>query len=578
MRSASLGSAQVGRRPARAPLLLVAMTLGGAMTLGACKQESRTEIIVGVATDLRAPAPLYQVQLTAYRLPGTDKVIADQQFMISGRATLEYGLPGTYAVYSDQGKPDRVRVVLVATDDNQQVVVQRTAVLNLVPGKTLFVRMGVVSACMGKLDCPAGDTCIDGRCAPEEIDSSRLPEYSPGMENQVACSGSVNFIDTGTNQPLAATGTACPNNGWCQDGMCLTGSPFAATKGVPTAVRTGASQVGSTLTTLTDGSVLLVGGVGMNGAPVLASAETYDPVAQTFTAAGSLSTPRVYFGEARLPNGRVLIAGGINEGQAALATAELYDPVTRKFTPTHVPMNEARVFPGLVTLTDGRVLVVGGINDVQGYAAGTVHFFDGLASAEIYDPATDTFTPSGSLTEGRGFPHVTAQPGGGALVIGGTFMNTPRTSLERFDPATGTFVAATPATLPAGESGCSSDVAELPDGRLLVTMTTTNDVWLLDPVAGKFTQAAVPPLTPSGTLVGVLGGGQVLYAGAGPQNDGAYVYDPTSGGFSIVTANMTAGRPLLMGAALPNGDALIVGAGMASAEIYKAPVMSVVGD
>jgi len=575
MTAARLACAPRGRALYLRTFALHLIALTGAMTLGACKTETRrTEIVVGVATDLKAPAPLYQVQMTAYRLPG-NTVLAEQQFMISGLIDYDYELPGTYAVYSDQGSADRVRLVLVATDDKQQIVVQRTAVLNLIPGKTLFVRMGVVSACMGKLDCPAGNTCIEGRCAPEEIDSSRLPEYTPGLEKEVACTGAVNFVDTSTNKPLAATGTACPDNGWCQDGMCLTGSPFAATKGAPTAVRTGASQIGSNLTTLSDGSVLLVGGVGMGGTPVLASAETYDPVAQKFTAAGSMGTARVYFGEARLPNGRVLIAGGINEGQAALATAELYDPVARKFTPTHLPMNEARVFPGLVTLADGRVLVVGGINEVASYAAGTVHFFNGLASAELYDPVTDTFTPTGSLTEGRGFPHVAALSGGGALVMCGTFMNTPRTSLERFDPATGTFGPATPAALPPGEMGCSSDVAELRDGRLLLTMTSPSDVWLLDPVARTFTQAPVPPLTPPGALVAVLTGGQVLYAGGGPQSAGGYLYDPATGAFSLVPGNLTAPRPGLIGAALANGDALIVGAGVGSAEVYHAPTMSV---
>ena len=574
MTPAGLASRLRGRFCSRLALLC---TLTGALALGACKKEtSRTEIVVGVATDLKAPAPLYQVELTAYRLPD-NAVVAKQQFMISGLLDYDYELPGTYAVYSDQGRADHVRLVLIATDDKQQVVVQRTAVLSLVPGKTLFVRLGVVSACMGKLDCPEGDTCIEGRCAPEAIDSSRLPEYTPGLEKQVACAGAVNFVDTSTNKPLVATGTVCPDNGWCQDGVCLSGSPFAATKGAPTAARIGASQIGSNLTALADGSVLLVGGVGVGGTPVLASAETYDPVAQTFTAAGSMGTARVYFGEARLPNGRVLIAGGINEGQAALATAELYDPVTRKFTPTHVPMNVARVFPGMVTLADGRVLVVGGINEISSYAAGLVHFFNGLASAELYDPVTDTFTPTGSLTEGRGFPHVTAVPGG-ALVMCGTFMSTARTSLERFDATTGTFGPASAAALPEGQTGCSSDVAELRDGRLLVTMTAPGGVWLLDPVAGKFTQAPVPPLTPAGTLVAVLGGGQVLYAGGGAQSTGGYLYDPVSGAFTVVPGNLAMARPGLMGAALTNGDALIVGAGMNSAEVYHAPVMSVAGD
>jgi len=560
---------------ARASILPLAFVV--ATALGACKTTSRTEIIVGVATDLNAPAPLYQVKMEVFRLPlGT--TIGDQPFMISGTPDNVYELPGTYAVYSDQGTADRVRLVLTATDNSGQVVVQRTAVLSLVPGKTLFVRLGVVSACMGKLDCPSGDTCIEGRCAPEEIDSSRLPDYVQGMEKQVSCTGTVNFVDTSTKQPLAVTGAVCPNNGWCQDGMCLSGSPFVATKGAPVVARTGALQVGSGLMTLADGSVLSVGGVGAMATPVLASAETYDPVTQKFTAAGSMGTARVYFGEARLLSGRVLIAGGINEGKAALATAEIYDPVSRKFTPTHVPMTAARVFPGLVTLSDGRVLVVGGINDIDDYAAGLVKYHGALASAEIYDPTTDTFTATGSLTDARGIAHVTALASGGALVSCGAFMGTARTSLERFDPATGTFVPGTPATLPAGESGCSSDVAELRDGRLLFTMAGTNNQWLLNPASGLFTQVPAPPLTPAGVLVAVLVDGRVLYAGAGTATDEGYLYDPTGGMFTVVPGLMTAPRPGLMGAALGDGSALIVGAGTASAEIFRVPAVSQPGD
>ena len=562
-----------GRRYARCLLLATAGI--GAMALGGCKQTNRTEIVVGVATDLKAPAPLYQVELTAYRLANNvmGDVIAQQQFMISGQVSLQYGLPGTYAVYSDQGKPDRVRVVLVATDDQQRVVVQRTAVLNLVPGKTLFVRMGVVSACMGKLDCPSGDTCIDGRCAAEEIDSSTLPTYTPGLESQVECAGAVNFIDTGTNQQLPVSGAGCSSGDQCQDGMCRPKPAFVATAGAPATTRIGAVQIGSGLVTLADGSVLLAGGAGMDATAVLASAETYDPVTQTFTAAGSMSTPRLYYGEARLADGRVLIAGGINEGQAALASAEMYDPATRTFTPTRVPMTAARAFPGAVTLTDGRVLIVGGMNDIVSYSAGLVTYRGGLASAEVYDPATDTFTAMGGLTEGRAYPHVTATTAGGALVMCGAAMQVPRTSLERFDPATATFVPA--AALPAGEPGCDSNVAELRDGRLLLTMNPPSGaLWLLNPATGKFTQAPAPPVTPAGALVGVLTGGQVLYAGAGDQHAAAYLFDPTAGTFSVLKDSLVESRPGLMGAVLADGGALIVGANMDSAEVFHPPAAS----
>jgi hypothetical protein len=538
-------------------------------SLTGCKEKGRTEIIIGIATDLMAPAPLNNVRLQAFHLP--DKtVLGDQPLPISGSIDNDYELPGTYAVYSENGTADRFQVVLTAFDTAGKVVVERKAVLSLVPEKTLFVRLGMVSACAGKSDCPDTDTCIEGRCAPQEIDSSRLPPYEAGLEKQVTCAGTVSFVDTSTKLPLMVTGTKCPNKGVCQEGVCLgavTGS-FTATQGPPVAVRSAAYEIGSTLVTLTSGSVLAAGGIGPNATPVLTSAETYDPVTRKFGPVGSLGTARVYFGETKLMDGRVLLAGGINEGQAALATAEIYNPATKTFAPTKVPMTVARVFPALVTLSDGRVLVVGGMNDIQSYSLGSVAYFGALASSEIYDPATDTFTATaGSLSEGRAFPHVTALAGGAALALCGSSQGAPRASLERFNGATGVWTAAVPARLPGTASQCDSNVAELKDGRLLVTMGPASDVWLLDPVLGTFTAVGSHPVTPPAMLVAVLSDGRALYAGAGAGKQ-AYLYDPVTATFAFTVGEMSVMRTSLMGAALANGDALIVGAGTSSAEIF----------
>src|SRR3569623_2226070 len=126
---------------------------------------------------------------------------------------------------------------------------------------------------MGKLDCPSGDSCFDGRCAAEEIDSSTLPTYTPGLESQVECAGAGNFIDTGSNQQLPVSGAGCSSGDQCQDGMCRPKPAFVATAGAPATTRIGAVQLGSGLVTLADGSLLLAGGAGMAANAVLASAE-----------------------------------------------------------------------------------------------------------------------------------------------------------------------------------------------------------------------------------------------------------------------------------------------------------------
>ena len=92
-----------------------------------------------------------------------------------------------------------------------------------------------------------------------------------------------------------------------------------------------------------------------------------------------------------LADGRVLIAGG-DERPRDLASAELYDPKTGTFSATG-SMAAAREYHTATLLADGRVLIAGGGGDY------TDRNF--LASAEIYDPETGTFSATGSMAEAR---------------------------------------------------------------------------------------------------------------------------------------------------------------------------------
>jgi hypothetical protein len=89
-----------------------------------------------------------------------------------------------------------------------------------------------------------------------------------------------------------------------------------------------------------------------------------------------------------LPNGKVLVAG-LSSGSDP-ASAELYDPATGLFSPTG-SLSTARYIPTATLLLDGKVLVAGGLNFVSGY----------LASAELYDPATGLFSSTGSMSTAR---------------------------------------------------------------------------------------------------------------------------------------------------------------------------------
>ena len=84
---------------------------------------------------------------------------------------------------------------------------------------------------------------------------------------------------------------------------------------------------GHTETLLPNGKVLVAGGVASNLFTTVGSAELYDPASGTWTATGSLTTVRRIHTATLLPNGQVLVAGG-NDGSNALASAELYGDAT----------------------------------------------------------------------------------------------------------------------------------------------------------------------------------------------------------------------------------------------------------
>ena len=137
---------------------------------------------------------------------------------------------------------------------------------------------------------------------------------------------------------------------------------------------------------LLDGRVLVAGGIG-SAAIAVSSADLYDPTSRTFSATGSMSFPRDAAASARLLDGRIFVVGGEDNTATAIAAVELYNPATGAWTLTS-NMSTPRVNSTATLLDNGKVLVVGG------YSIDSNSF--PLASAEIYDLATGTFSPTGS--------------------------------------------------------------------------------------------------------------------------------------------------------------------------------------
>jgi hypothetical protein len=112
------------------------------------------------------------------------------------------------------------------------------------------------------------------------------------------------------------------------------------------------------------------------GEVTVVSAELYDPKTGTFSPTGSLATARSGHSATALPDGRVLIAGGspVGDSSGVVASAELYDPATGTFSPTG-SLATARAAHTATLLPDGRVLIAGGYDGSKEFA-----------SAELYQP------------------------------------------------------------------------------------------------------------------------------------------------------------------------------------------------
>ncbi|HYS11172.1 MAG TPA: hypothetical protein VEP66_20720 [Myxococcales bacterium] len=215
-------------------------------------------------------------------------------------------------------------------------------------------------------------------------------------------------------------------------------------------------------TPLLDGGALLTGG--SFGLSFFNSSERFDPFTGHWSNAASMSVTRVVHTATRLADGRVLIAGGLaccrvtgNTISAfGLDTAEIYDPDTDQFTPTG-SLTAARGFHTATALADGRVLIAGGQFGTDADPSPT--------TAEIYDPSTGAFSPAGHLQFSRG-SH-TAVPHGRVLVVGGTDGANPFVAIqatEIYDPATNSWSLG-----PALQSAfIGSTVTLLGNGKVLV--------------------------------------------------------------------------------------------------------------
>ncbi len=273
------------------------------------------------------------------------------------------------------------------------------------------------------------------------------------------------------------------------------------------------SHRGHTATKLQDGRVLIAGG---GVCPLTsATAEVYVPALGRWRPAGILNTQRYHHSAVLLPNGKVLVAGGRTgeHDSATLASAELYDPATNTWSYTG-GLNTARAFHTMTLLPNGKVLVTGG-SDASDRL---------ISSAELYDPATGKWTAAAAMGTGRASHTATLLPGGKVLVAGGSGLDVALSaSAELYDPATNTWSAT--GSMRAPRRFHTANV--LPDGRVLVAggyhqftgiMTASE---LYNPATGKWSETAAMNVDRYKHTATLLNNGTVLAVGGVSNTDQA---------------------------------------------------------
>ncbi len=195
-----------------------------------------------------------------------------------------------------------------------------------------------------------------------------------------------------------------------------------------------AARQGHSATVLPNGKVLIAGGERRNQASATywETTELYDPRHGTFSQGPEMGGwTRKGHTATLLPDGRVLLAGGIGSGDNVETTwkvAQIYDPTKNVFLEP-IKMLEQRAYHTATALDDGRVLLAGGQIDGRE-----------LASSEIFDPKTSTFVPGPALHEPRAF-HAAVKVGPDTVaLIGGRGSSQVLSSVEFVVVGDGTVV------------------------------------------------------------------------------------------------------------------------------------------
>ena len=385
----------------------------------------------------------------------------------------------------------------------------------------------------------------------DTLASAELYNPATGTWRATGTMSAERFLHTAT---LLANGRVLVAGGTPGDGVLGSAESYDPTTGLWTLTSSlNTARMWHSAALLPNGRVLLAGGLDSANYP-LASAELYNyEVPGSWINTASLSNAVYSQTATLLTNGQVLVAGGWDSGTVSVqATAQLYSPAAGTWTLTS-SMNSARENMTATRLTNDLVLVTGGEGS-----------FALLATAELYHPATGTWTLTGSLHTARRGHTATLLTNGLVLVAGGTIpgaFNPDTAAAELYNPATGTWTVT--GSMHYARTGHTATL--LPNGQVLVTQgASTNTAELFNPATGTWTVTGSMNQPRSAATVTLLPNGLVLAAGGEDYGygefglAGAELYHPTTGKWTM-TGYLNEARQYASAVLLTDGQVLVSG-------------------
>ncbi len=265
----------------------------------------------------------------------------------------------------------------------------------------------------------------------------------------------------------------------------------------------------------------------------------------TFYPGPNLNVGRVYHVGTSLADGRVLYTGGLSSA-TRLASAEIYDPQTQTMTPTG-NMNFARNSHAGTLLADGTVLITGGVG--------------ATTAAEIFNPATGAFTVVSNMNNGH-VNHTATLLKDGRVLVEGNSGDAPFNVAEIYTPALHTFTKITNKNY----GTYYHKAFRLADGKVLLPAGADGNSYsdqtvceFYDPVANAFTATA--PLNYMRSMYGgvTLLDGRIFVAGGNYGWQTAELFNTNSQTWTTCTNLMTTTHYFATASLLPDGKVLVAG-------------------